>query len=55
VVSRLPAACLDHVWHKPGAPDPLPLRTIVEDYYRHIGLHRDHFLARQAEVATAAG
>lgn len=53
VIGALPESAASHCWHTPDGP--LSLEYLVEDYYRHMESHADHFAGRLAEIRQAMG
>ncbi|MEF2146027.1 MAG: DinB family protein [Desulfovibrionaceae bacterium] len=48
LIAFLPEEAGKNVWHSPDGP--LSLEFLVEDYYRHMRLHIEHFARRCDEI-----
>lgn len=53
IISRIGDESLEHVWEIDGRS--IPLREIIEDYFRHILIHEKLYRERAAEIQAAEG
>ena len=49
IIENIDVAVYNNVWVK--GEDALPLELLINDYFKHLGLHVEHFENRQKELA----
>lgn len=53
LAAHTPEAALQNAWLRPDGPQTLEF--LIEDYYRHLRLHTDHYRGRLAEITAHLG